>query len=140
MPLLASGHFTRDEVDRFLRGLVIAAFAVCLPLGIIAWYAKYPKPACAGVLDFSDTPKVATSIVYLAGDALLLYWVWFRGGDAVLARFGPALGGSRAPHPWSPRLVRLAVSALMVVSLGPAAIMYRTMPTESVCVEPSTAA
>ena len=61
--------------------------------------------------------------------AALLYWVWRRGGDGTLALVAPAFSrGSVTEKTYTPRQVRLWLTALMVVAWTGFAVMRVSMP------------
>jgi hypothetical protein len=134
--VVARDGLTQEEADRFIRW---AAFWIGVPsliLGVIGLLAGWPSPLCAGVLSFADLPRAAVSSVALIVWIALLWWVWRGGGAEFLARVGPAL--SKRPSNdknYSPAQVRMALTALVLLSSVGSAVMSRwmPMPPEVVC-------
>jgi hypothetical protein len=126
---VARGNATAAETERFVRWAGACLIGGPLTLGVIGLAAGWPSPFCAGVLSFGDVPRSLVSLVTLAGWVLLLWWVWRGDGAAFLSRVGPAL--SQRPDydkSYPPHLVRLAVTAMVLVSGVGAIVVSRRMP------------
>lgn len=128
-PLVTTRRVSPEEVERFTRGALTWLVAPCLVLGVISLWARYSTPFCAGILSFQDVPSAAISVVMLICWGALLWWVWFRGGAEFLGRVGGVLGNRPNPErTYSPRVVRALITALLLVSVVGAAVMYRAGP------------
>ena len=128
-PLVDRGAVTRGEVDRFVYWL--GAWFVIGPLvfGAIGLAAGWPSPFCGGVMEFGSRDKMLLSIANLAIWVSVLWWIWRGGGAEFLSRAGPALG--RQPSydkRYSPRMVRVVGTAIILFSSIGAAVSWRTMP------------
>jgi hypothetical protein len=121
------GVLSRDEVDQIVRGAI--AWLVVSPcvLGLIALAAHWSSPFCAGYLEFSTVPKAATNFVMIGGWIALLLWIWRGNGATLIARVGPALSARPADATYSPRLVRLAVTGMVLVSSVGGAVNWRIL-------------
>lgn len=123
------GVVTQAEVDQFIRGATIGLVEGPILLGIINVYAGWSWPLCSGVLLFTDVPRTLVSVIVLSGWAALLWWVWRRNGADFIARVYSALDPRAASkEAYSPRIVRLAVTAMVLVSSVGAVVTSRTMP------------
>jgi len=139
--LVELGRVTQDEADGFLRGFGLAFGIPCVAMGLIALWAQWPSPMCAGILSFRDAPSAASAIVILGAWALLLRWVWVGSGADLLGRVAPALMNvPNFERTYSPNLVRWAITVLILVAGIMGAVTYRTMPQEMLCVVPGVAA
>ena len=128
-PLVDRGVATRNEIDRFLAWLGLWFVVGPLVFGAIGLAAGWPSPFCGGMLEFGSREKMLLSAANLAIWGSVLWWVWGGGGAEFLSRAGPALG--RQPSydkRYSPRMVRVAVTALVLFSSIGAAVSWRTMP------------
>ena len=130
-PLVERGIADRREVDRFVFWL--AAWFVVGPLifGTIAFSAGWTSPFCGGIMQFGDSWQILLSVANLLVWASVLWWIWRGGGDEFLSRAGPAL--ARQPSyekRYSARLVRLAVTAFIVLSVVLGMISWRMMPQD----------
>ena len=125
--LIERGILSRDEVDQVVRGAI--AWLVVSPcvLGLIALAAHWSSPFCAGYFEFGTVPQAATSLVMIGGWVALLLWIWRGNGATLIARVGPALS-ARPADSYSPRLVRLTITAMVLVSAVGSAFTWRTMP------------
>ena len=143
LPLAAQGALDQDEVDRFTRGAAYWLAGPAVLLGLISLWANWPAPFCAGVLSFANWPQAATSAVLLSAWVALLWWVWVGRGAPFLARVWPALSRPPARSAVSPAQVRLAVTALVLVSAVGGTVAWRQMPPlppEMGCPAPHVAA
>ena len=139
-PLVERGIADRGEVDRF--GLWLTAWFVIGPLifGMIGLLAGWSSPFCGGVMQFDTGPRLFLSIANLVIWASVLWWIWRGGGDDFISRAGPALG--RVPsydRRYSPKLVRVAGTALILVAALGGMISWRTMPQSPDLTCPSVA-
>jgi hypothetical protein len=139
--LVERGRVTQDESDEFMREVAFAFGIPCVALGLIALWARWPSPMCAGALSFRDTPTTAASLVILGVWAMLLRWVWTGSGAEFLGRVAPVIMN---PPNWeriySPTLVRWAITIIVLVAAIGGAVTYRTMPQDMSCAAPSAAA
>lgn len=124
LAMAAGGRATRAEVDRFIRGAVIALVAFALLGEAIVLAAGWPNPLCVYTEPSTSPGVVASWGLTFAAWALLLWWVWRDRGADLLARLGPALmqGQVRATA-YTPRQVRFALTTLMVIMAVGLAIM-----------------
>ena len=130
--LVARGVLTRAEAERFMRGAALWLVGAPLALGLIALAAGWSGPFCGGILSFEDAPSAATSVVVLASWAALLWWVWIGRGAEFLGRVGPALANRpRHDRAYSPRVVRIALTTLVLWSGLGAALAWRRLPPQS---------
>jgi hypothetical protein len=127
--LIDRGVVGRDEakqITRWTTGWLVGGPCV---LGLIGVAANWSSPFCAGFLQFGSTPQAVTSLVTIAGWSSLLWWVWRGRGAAFLARVGPALSARPSHATYPPQLVRLAITALVLVSAIGGAVAWRAVPT-----------
>ena len=89
--------------------------------------AHWSSPFCAGYFEFGTVPQAATSLVMIGGWVALLLWIWRGNGATLIARVGPALS-ARPADSYSPRLVRLTITAMVLVSAVGSAFTWRTIP------------
>jgi hypothetical protein len=133
--LVELGRVTQEEAEAFVRGFGFGFGIPCLALGVIALWARWPYPMCAGVLSFKDAPSSATSIVILAASALVLSWVRSASGADLLARVAPVM--MNVPNwdrTYSPQQIRWAVTGIILVAAVIGVISYDTTPQDIVCV------
>jgi hypothetical protein len=91
--------------------------------------AGWSSPFCTGVMEFNDVPNALVSLVTLAGWLGILWWIWRGNGADFLSRVGPALGQRPAyDKSYSPAMVRLAVTAMVVVGGVGGVVTWRSMP------------
>lgn len=117
-PLVAEGVLTAGEADRFCVRAAIA-FAVSCAAFEVASVLSGVSVDCQLVLPLADRRLWPFYALTLLSGALLLYWVWRRGGDETLAKVGPAFfrwAGRGARY--TPGQVRVASVALLVISWG----------------------
>jgi hypothetical protein len=128
-PLVARGLADRREVGRFV--LWLTAWFVIGPLifGTIGFLAGWSSPFCGGIMQFGTGPQLFLSVANLVIWASVLWWIWRGGGDDFLSRVGPALGNRpSSDRRYSPQLVRVAGTALILVSALGGIISWRVMP------------
>lgn len=126
--LVDAGGMTEQEMNGFIRGAALWLAGPPVLLGVIGLVAGWPDPFCAGILSFDGVARTAASLVILCCWAMLLWWVWAGNGADVLGRLGPALSNPpRYDRRYPPRLVQVAITALVLGSGIPAAIMWRRM-------------
>jgi hypothetical protein len=124
--VVTNGAATTDEVNRFVRGLVLWLVGMPVLIGTIAVGAGWDSPFCAGMFSFGNAAQSLISVIGLTGGLVLMWWIWRGNGADVLARIGPALGNRPVyDRPYSPRTVRLVVTALLLISNVGAAVNYR---------------
>jgi hypothetical protein len=126
--LIERGVISRDEVDHLTRWAIGWLVASPCVLGLIALAAHWSSPFCAGYLDFNTAPQAATSLVMIGGWIAILLWIWRGNGATLIARVGPALSARPAVAAYSPRIVRLAITAMVLVSAVGGAFSWRAMP------------
>jgi hypothetical protein len=139
--LVGMGRISQEEGERFLRGFGYGLSIPCVALGLIALWARWPTPLCAGIMSFQDLPSAASAVVILAAWAALLFWVWTGPGADLLGRVAPAM--SNMPNwerTYSPRLVRLAITVMLLAAGVGGAVAYRSMPQDVGCSVPVAAA
>lgn len=125
------GVVTKTEADRFLGWAAIWLVGGSIAFGVIGLMAGWSSPFCAGMFEFDTWPRTAVSLLMAASQAALLLWVW-RSGAAFLGRVLPALGQRPSyDKPYSPTLIRGAVTVLTLVSGVGASIAWRQMPVPS---------
>lgn len=128
-PLIDRGTVTKVEVDRFVKWAGVWLVGGPIIAGLIGLAAGWSTPFCAGIFSFDDVPRTLLSTLTLMSWLALLWWVWRGNGADFLARVGPALTQrSVAARQFSPTIVRLAVTAFVLVSGLGGAIAWRTMP------------
>ena len=128
-PLVERGPVTRSEVDRF--ALWLAAWFVVGPLvfGAIGLAAGWSSPFCGGMMEFGSGAQIALSIANVLIWASVLWWIWRGTGAEFMSRAGPALG--RQPdydRRYSPRMVRIVGTAVILLASLGALISWRVMP------------
>jgi hypothetical protein len=128
-PLIELGTVTKVEVDRFTKWAGVWLVGGPIVAGLIGLAAGWSTPLCAGILSFDDVPRALLSTLTLVSWLALLWWVWRGNGAEFLARVGPALTQrSTTTRQFSTTVVRLAVTAFVLVSGLGGAIAWRTMP------------
>jgi len=140
--LVSRGAVSQAEADRFTRWAALWLIGGPTVLGVIGLAARWPMPFCAGVLEFDSLPRALSSLVILAAWIALLWWVWGEAGADLLSRIGPALGRSPSyDKAYSPRRVRLAVTALVLISAVGAVVASRSIPAspDITCPAPTVA-
>jgi hypothetical protein len=127
--LVAAGTMTKREMDGFLWGGGLLLVGPPILLGVIGLAAGWSDPFCAGAFSFDGPARAANSLVILGMWAAGLWWVWLGNGADLLGRVGPVLNSHpRYDRRYSPRLVRLATTALVLFCGISFAIGYRDMP------------
>ena len=128
-PLIDRGTVTKAEVDRFVKWAGVWLVGGPIVVGLTALAAGWSTPFCAGILLFDDVPRATWEALASRNPCALLWWVWRANGADFLARVGPALTQrSTSARQFSPALVRLAVTAFVLISGFGGAIAWRTMP------------
>jgi len=117
-PLVAAGRVSEDELSGFVRGgFLIAGFGFLL---LLAQKATIPEAQFLCSTQFPPTRAsgwVYWTVVVLTSSGLL-YWVWARGGDDLLARLAPAFTqGPVLERSFSRTHVRLLITLIAVVPL-----------------------
>ena len=130
-PLVSDGTLRADEAARMVRGATLGLVGPCILLGVIALWAGWSDPFCAGILTFDTPPRIATSLVILSAWAALLWWVWLGRGADVLGRLGPDLSNDADHDRYAPARVRLAITSLVLVASIGSAVAWRIMPKPS---------
>jgi hypothetical protein len=129
-PLVEKGELTRAEADRFCLG-VGAVIVVSVGLFEVYGLATGKPPFCQLLLPLGHRSLLPLHAIALAMGAALLYWVWRRGGDAVLAKVGPAFArvpDEKGTQKITPQQMRVRVTALLAIAWGGYAILRLTMP------------
>jgi hypothetical protein len=127
-------HVSAEEATGFANGVAISVGSVCFALGAVALAADYPSPFCAQPFSFRDWASAATNLITLAAWAALLSWVWLGSGADLLGRVAPAfLNRPNYDRRYSPRVVRVAITAMLVVSAFGAFAASRSMPRYPIC-------
>jgi len=111
---IADGQLTAVEANRFCVNATVAVIALALAGEAAAFGSGIPM-LCQSMLPIGR----ATSPVYVIAGAsavALLYWIWRRGGDEVLARVLPALNHGRRRY--TPRQIRWRSLALTIFVWG----------------------
>jgi hypothetical protein len=99
-----------------------------LLFGMIAIGAGWDSPFCAGILSFGNAAQSLVSVIGLTAGLVLMWWIWRGDGAELLGRIAPALGNRPTyDRPFSPRTVRLAVTALFLFSNVGAAVNFRIL-------------
>jgi hypothetical protein len=126
--LVDDGAMTEHEMNGFIRAAALWLAGPPVVLGVIGLAAGWSDPFCAGILSFDGVARTAASLVVLGCWATLLWWVWAGNGAELLGRVGPALSNPpRYDRRYPPRLVQVAITALVLGSAIPPAIMWRRM-------------
>ena len=116
------GVASRVEVDHFTKWAAVWFVGGPLVAGLIALAAGWSTPLCAGMLSFDDVPRSLMSILSIASWVGLLWWVW---------RVGPALARRQsATRQFSPALIRVGLTAIVLLSGVGSAVMWRVMPRD----------
>ena len=137
--LLSQGRISEDERDSFVRAIVFGLGVPCLALGVIALWARYPNPSCVRIPSFHDKASAASSLVVIAMWAAILRWVWIGPGADLLSRIGPVLLNLPMwSTTYSPRIVRLVVTALVLIAAVGGAASSQS-PPDPRCSPPSAA-
>jgi hypothetical protein len=127
--IVSHGLATKTETDRFIRLVTVWLIGGSLALGIIGLVAGWSSPFCAGMFTFDSVATCLASLIALAGWVSLLWWIWRGGGASFLARVAPALGQRPSfDRRYSEGLVRVVVTALVLIGGVGGAIMWRAMP------------
>jgi hypothetical protein len=102
-----------------------------LVAGLIALGAGWSTPLCAGMLSFDDVPRSLMSTLTIASWVTLLWWVWRGNGADFLARVAPVFARRQsATRQFSPALIRLGLTPIVLLSGVGSAIMWRVMPRD----------
>jgi hypothetical protein len=126
---VGSGVVSRDEFDQFLRWASIWLVGVPLLLGLISLGAKWSSPLCARTLSFADLPHTLFSSVILLTWGSCLWWVWRGSGAEFIAHVLPLVNQNRMSElSFSPQVIRLAVTALVIVGAVGTQIMWQATP------------
>jgi hypothetical protein len=134
--LVSAGRASEDEVDGFIRGLVIAVVGFALASEAIVLAAGWPNPLCIYSEPLTSPGVVASFGVTLVLWAALMWWVWRGQGADLLARLGPALmRPPMRPAAYTPRQVRLAVSIVMAFAVIALVIGLQMQPPMPSCRE-----
>lgn len=131
-----SGILSQEEFNQFIRWASVWLVGLPLLLGAIGLAARWSSPFCAGMLSFTDLPRTLSSLVVLFSWVSLLWWIWRGNGADFIARLLPSLNPSRrTPRTYSPQLVRLALTGVVIISAIVTPIIWHTMPLppEAVC-------
>ena len=137
--LVDRGVASRREVNQFV--LWLAAWFVIAPLilGAIGLAAGWSSPFCGGIMEFGTDYQILASVANVAVWASVLWWVWRGAGADLLSRVGPALSIQPSYEKrYSPRSVRLAVTAFILLSSIGAIISWRMMPSSPDMICPAT--
>lgn len=94
--LIGDGRFTAQEANRFCRNAALAVAVACLLFQSTTWITGLPA-GCQLILPLSHRGVWPNYALTLLSGGVLLYWIWKRGGDQTLARFGPAFTRGSAP-------------------------------------------
>ena len=126
---VSAGVVSREEFDEFIRWASVWLIGLPLLLGVISLVAGWPSPFCARIPSFSDLPHALFSIVVLLAWASMLWWVWRGSGAEFIAHVLPRLNPSRtADRTYSPAVVRVVVTAIVIVSGVITPIVWRVTP------------
>ena len=126
--LVANGTATSEEIGRFVRGLAVWLVGMPILLGTIALGAGWDSPICAGFLSFGNAAQSLVTVIMMTPGVFLMWWIWLGNGAEFLARIGPALGKRPAyDRRYSPRVVRLVITAMMLFSTVGAVVNYRIL-------------
>ena len=126
--LVAKGVMTDAQANRFC---VRAALILCIAGALFELVSRLSgvPTLCEFSLPVTDPRLLPSYALTLLLGAALLYWVWRRGGDGTLALVAPAFSrGSVTEKTYTPRQVRLWLTALMVVAWTGFAVMRVSMP------------
>lgn len=138
--VVEKGRATQGELRQFTKWTCILLIGGPILLGLIGVLAGWSSPFCSGIMQFTDLPSASVSLITLAGWLGLLWWIWRGNGADFLARVGPALGQRPAyDQSYSPSVVRLTVTAMVVVAGVGSALTWRTMPAARELGCPATA-
>lgn len=122
--LIADQALTPAEANRFCIAATVAVAVFAGLYATIAFVAGIPERC---LLPFTHPRLWPLHGLLLASIALLLYWLWLRGGDGLLARVAPAFThGAARDASYTPRQVRLWITAMMVVGYGGIAALRLT--------------
>lgn len=134
--VVSSGILSQKEFNHFIGWATVWLVGLPFVLGAIGLAAKWPSPFCAGMLSFTNLPRALCSLTVLFAWISLLWWIWRGNGADFIARVLPSLNprGQTAPT-FSPSVVRLAITGLVIFSAVLTPILWRTMPLppEAVC-------
>jgi hypothetical protein len=131
--MVVDGTVTTQDADVFAR---VTAGGVALPaaLALLSLQAGYPVFFCAPFLVPHTVFDAVTTAVIIACCTGALTWVWFGRGDELLSRLGPRLTG--LPHwtaTYSPRRIRLFVTAVVLVGATAVVVLSYTTPPQPMC-------
>jgi hypothetical protein len=127
--VVEQGNATELETSQFVRWIGACLVGGPMLFGIVGILANWSSPFCAGFMQFTDVPRTLVSLTTLSGWLGVLWWIWRGGGADFLARVAPAL--SQRPvytKTYSPRIVRLVVTAMVLISSVGSILTWRTMP------------
>lgn len=113
--LVSAGRASREEVSRFLRGVLVALTGYSLAAEAIVLGAGWPSALCFYSGAWSSPGTLAMLVLTGGCYVLLLWWVWAGEGADILARLGPALGRRVRDEPYSPTAVRVFITAMLAV-------------------------
>jgi hypothetical protein len=127
--LIANGAMTGAQADRFcLRAAAILVVVGAL-FELVTWLSGVPT-LCQLSLPLTDARLLPSHALTVLLGAALLYWVWRRGGDRTLAVVAPAFSrGGVTAKVYTPRQVRVWLTALVVVAWTGFAVMRLTTPS-----------
>ena len=126
---ISSGILSQEEFDHFIRWASIWLVGLPLLLGLIGLAAKWPSVLCAGMLSFSDVPQILFSLAVLFAWASLLWWLWLDNGAEFISHVLPSLNQTpTGQRRYSPRAVRLVLTAVVVINAVVTPIIWRAIP------------
>ena len=132
--LVKAGRITQDELDGFVRGVAVLVGGFFLLGAVFQLLGSVPDLACL----MSFPPQSPASLIMWIAQAgvsgWIIWWLWTQDGGRSLATIAPAF--TRGPileRHYSPQLVRLGITALVILApLGNIAVQL-TQPMFQAC-------
>jgi hypothetical protein len=148
--MIADGALTDLEANRFCINAAVVLAVVCGLFEAVTLVTDLPAQ-CQLLLPITHRGHWPFYGLTVLCGAALLFWIWKRGGDRILAKVGPAFNRSAARgKSYTPERVRFWCTAALAVGWGGYVAMRLSMPTptqaempfcaQGVAVQPAVAA
>ncbi|SRR6266571_4335211 len=132
--LITSGRLTEDERRDFMRGAILASSTYCLLLTAIQIASHMRDPFCLIQFPPKTGFAFATWAVIAGALMLLLRWLWQGSGAETLARMAPALTRGSTSRTFTPRQVKIFLTAILLIAfLGNIAMQLTVTELRPVC-------
>ena len=115
VPLVRAGHISQQDLNRVMFWSAAVVVGVSLAIALIQSLSAEPDVFCLSTFPPRHTAGMAYWFLQLLLDGGMVWWVWARDGDVLLARIAPIFTrGSVLRRRFSPATVRLVVTAMAV--------------------------